>query len=81
MSAALTIDAHDAAVDYVRGGSGSSTTLLINGGNGSLDSLIYFFKQNRDLVTDSIKSNGALANFLYAVGDTLFYQLTSAHFP
>ncbi len=81
LKASLTIDAHNAAVSYNRGGNGSSTTTITNGGNGKLDSLLYYFKKNGPLVTDSIKANGVLATYLYAVGDTLFYQLRSAHFP
>lgn len=81
LKAALTIDAHDAAVNYTRGGASSATITLTNGGNGALDSILFFIKQNSLLVTDSVKANGQLATYINTVGDTLFYRLRSVHFP
>ncbi len=81
LKAALTIDAHNTPVTYVRGGASSANITITNGGNGSLDSILFFIKQNSLLVTDSVKANGQLATFVNTVGDTLFYRLRSVHFP
>jgi hypothetical protein len=80
LKASLTVNAHDAAVNFSRGASGTSTTVLTNGGNGSLDSIRFYFKQNGPLVTDSVKANGELLTYIGAVGDTLFYQMSAVHF-
>jgi uncharacterized protein YjdB len=81
LKASLTVNAHDAAVTFSRGASGSSNIVLTNGGNGSLDSIRFYFKQNGPLVTDSVKANGQLLTYIGVVGDTLFYQMSAVHFP
>ena len=81
LKAAITVDAHNTVVTYQRAGNASSTITLTNGGNGKLDSLLFYIDQNSLLVTDSVKVNGVKATQKPTVGDTLFYQLSAVHFP